>query len=103
MPFLCEMTSEQITVTMSLTKARHQPNLCNVHTTPLTQDEDSLVSQTRMKNAFTLQKNSVWNPVQSHVKLLASVHLQISTDYIRESCMTILQVTYYSNYPQDAT
>ena len=24
----------------------------------------------------------------------AAVHLQISTDYLRESCMTILQVTY---------
>ena len=39
-----------------------------LHATPLSQ----------MNNAFTLQKNSVWNPVQSHVKLFASVHLQKS-------------------------
>jgi len=30
MPFLCKVSSEQITVTMSLTKARHQPNLCKL-------------------------------------------------------------------------
>ena len=47
----------------------HQPNLCNY--VPLLFP--------RMKNAFTLQKNSVWNPVQSHVKLLACVHLQLIT------------------------
>ena len=40
MPFLCKVSSEQITVTMSLSKARHQPNLCNVRTTPPTQDEE---------------------------------------------------------------
>ena len=49
------------------------------------------------------QRNSVWNLFSlSFVPRLrpcqvigydAAVHLQISTDYLRESCMTILQVT----------
>ena len=55
MPFLCEVTSERVTITMSLTKARHQPNLCNLRVTPPTQDEECFYSA----EEFSLEPCSV--------------------------------------------
>ena len=72
---------------LSLTKVRHQPNLCNVRATALTQDEECFYSA----EEFSLEPCSVSCQVVGYD---ASVHLQISTDYLRESYMTILQVTY---------
>ena len=54
---LCEVTTEQVTVTVTM--SRHVTNQTFVVYMPLL--------LRRMKNAFTLQKNWVWNPV--HIML----------------------------------